>query len=178
MRRVEKIRRELDQPALTTDVIVGFPGETERDFEETLRVCNAVGFSKIHIFPFSPRRGTLAASMTMAISPGVMRERKSRLQVLESQLAARYYRSLVGRSLQVLVERPDGDQGEGSQGTACRYVPVRFTAHARDEYQLVTVRIVEARETYVVGRRELPQVAGVARRGWSLPIVDLLQTCE
>jgi len=177
MRRVDKIQRELDQPALTTDVIVGFPGETERDFEDTLRVCEAVGFSKIHIFPFSPRRGTPAASMTMAISPGAMRDRKSRLQALESQLAARYYRSLVGRSLQVLVERPVGDPGEGSHGTTCRYVPVRFTAHARDEYQLVTLRIVEARETYVIGCREQPQFAGAARDGWSLPIVDLLPTC-
>ena len=177
MRRVEEIRRRIDQPALTTDVIVGFPGETDHDFEETLRVCEDVGFSKIHIFPFSPRRGTPAASMTMAISAGVVRQRKSRLQVLESRLAARYYRSLVGRSLQVLVERPDGNQGAESHGTACRYVPVRFTAHASDEFQLVTLQVVEARETYVVGCREHDSLVGAARDKLSLPVLNLLPTC-
>jgi threonylcarbamoyladenosine tRNA methylthiotransferase MtaB len=177
MRRIDEIRRRLDQPALTTDVIVGFPGETDEDFQETLNVCESVGFSKIHIFPYSPRRRTSAASMTMTVSAAVMRERKSRLQVLESQLAARYYRSLVGRSLQVLVERPDGGPGEQSHGTACRYVPVRFTACANDEFQLVTLKIVETRETYVVGCREHSQRTGAARGKLSLPVLDLLPTC-
>ena len=115
--------------------------------------------------------------MTMPVGARILQERKSQLQVLESKLAARYYRSLVGRSLQVLVERPDGDQGEESHGTACRYVPVRFTAHARDEYQLVTLKIVEARETYVVGCREHAHLVGAARDKLSLPILDLLPTC-
>jgi threonylcarbamoyladenosine tRNA methylthiotransferase MtaB len=177
MRRVEKIRQRLEQPALTTDVIVGFPTETDADFEQTLGVCEAVGFSKIHIFPFSPRRGTPAASMTMTVHRDVMRQRKSRLHVLESELAARYYRSLVGRSLQVLVERPEGDAAEESRGTACRYVPVRFSARARDEFQLVAVKIVEARDTYVVGCRERESLANAARGEYAFPVLDLLPTC-
>ena len=53
----------MNEPAFSTDVIVGFPGETEADFERTLETCEAAGFMKIHVFPFSPRRGTPAANM-------------------------------------------------------------------------------------------------------------------
>src|SRR4051812_8307025 len=61
--RCELLKERLDRPAITTDVIVGFPGETDAEFAETVNVCRQVGFSKIHIFPFSPRRGTPAAEM-------------------------------------------------------------------------------------------------------------------
>ena len=62
--RCRLVRESLDNPAITTDIIVGFPGETEADFEATCRVSRECGFSKIHIFPFSPRKGTPAAEMT------------------------------------------------------------------------------------------------------------------
>jgi threonylcarbamoyladenosine tRNA methylthiotransferase MtaB len=115
----------LDQPALTTDVIVGFPGETDQDFEDTCRVCDEVGFSKIHIFPFSPRRTTPAASMADQVDPQLKAERCRRLAELEVGLRKRYYASLVGRELEVLVESPGATPGSVI-GTACRYAPVEL----------------------------------------------------
>ncbi len=67
--RCRLVRETLDRPAITTDIIVGFPGETDADFADTCRVAREVGFSKIHIFPFSPRRGTPAAEMPDQVPP-------------------------------------------------------------------------------------------------------------
>src|SRR5262249_22546079 len=124
---------------------------TEQDFRATLGACASAGFSKIHIFPYSPRRGTPAAAMPGAVSPDVVRERRTRLAALESELAARYYQSLVGRWLEVLVERTSDEWG--ARGTACRYVPVRFAAGHGEIGKLVTLRAVEATQTYVAGER-------------------------
>lgn len=123
-------RETLDHPALTTDVIVGFPGETEADFDDTLRVVEEVGFSKLHIFPFSPRRTTPAAEMPDQVPPQVKQARIERLQALERRLALRYQQSLVGRRLQVMVESPVADRPGYAYGTACRYVHVELPAIA------------------------------------------------
>jgi threonylcarbamoyladenosine tRNA methylthiotransferase MtaB len=154
LRRVEQIRNRLDQPAVTTDIIVGFPGETERDFAATLRAGEQAGFSKIHVFPFSPRSGTAAATMPGQLAPGLIRQRKTRLAALESELAARYYRSLVGRSLQVLVERFSEADPSTAAGTTCRYVPVRFSARPDEEGTLLSLRVIEAMATQLIGERE------------------------
>ena len=84
--RCRMVCEALDEPALTTDVMVGFPGETEEDFLDTCRVCEQVGFSKIHIFPFSPRRTTPAAEMADQIDPQIKADRARRLAELESKL--------------------------------------------------------------------------------------------
>jgi len=124
--RCRLVQDSLDQPALTTDVIVGFPGETEAEFEETLAMCDAVGFSKIHVFPFSPRKGTPAATMPQQISPEVKQRRFERLQALGDELRDRYYRSLAGRRLKVLVEGRLTDRPDVAAGTACRYAQVEL----------------------------------------------------
>jgi threonylcarbamoyladenosine tRNA methylthiotransferase MtaB len=172
LKRVEQIRRRMDQPALTTDVIVGFPGETEGDFEDTLRVCELVGFSKIHIFPFSPRRGTVAATMTQVVDRTIIRERKCRLQALESRLAERYYRSLVGRELEVLVEGIEFGSLGAARGTACRYVPVQFEASGAEEFQLIRVAATEANPTGVIGQRVDSRDIRTVRTRWSLPVLS------
>jgi threonylcarbamoyladenosine tRNA methylthiotransferase MtaB len=123
--RCRLVRESLDQPAFTTDVIVGFPGETDAEFAATCRVCEEVGFSKIHIFPFSPRRTTPAAEMPDQVRPEVKAERVRRLADLEGSLRDRYFRSLIGRPLRVLVESPSENEGQ-MLGTACRYAPIEF----------------------------------------------------
>ncbi len=119
------VREALDRPALTTDIIVGFPGETEADFEATCRVATEVGFSKIHIFPFSPRRTTPAAAMSQQVAPQIKAERAGRLAQLESRLRERYFEALRGRPLEVLVESPAERAGR-VVGTSCRYAPVEL----------------------------------------------------
>ncbi len=87
--RCRLVKETLDRPALTTDVIVGFPGETDDDFAATCRVVREIGFSKMHIFPFSPRRGTPAAEMPSQVPPEVKAARIEQLEALESRTARR-----------------------------------------------------------------------------------------
>ena len=128
--RCHLLRESLDRPALTTDIIVGFPGETDDDFGATCRVAEEVGFSKIHIFPFSPRRGTPAAEMAGQVDPTIKAERCRRLVEWERRLRDRYFDTLRGQPLQVLVESMAERRGF-VLGTACRYAPVCLPARDR-----------------------------------------------
>jgi threonylcarbamoyladenosine tRNA methylthiotransferase MtaB len=92
-----------------------------------LRTAEAAGFSKIHIFPFSPRKGTPAAEMPDQVLPQVKAERHERLAELESRLRREYFASLAGRDLTVLVEG-EAESGGGWAGTSCRYAPVEIDA--------------------------------------------------
>lgn len=123
--RCQLVRDSLDQPAFTTDIIVGFPGESEADFEATCRVSEEVGFSKIHVFPFSARRTTDAAEMPHQVSPEVKADRCRRLTTIEGRLRERYFRTLMGRRLQLLVESPAERAGYVT-GTSCRYATVEI----------------------------------------------------
>jgi threonylcarbamoyladenosine tRNA methylthiotransferase MtaB len=130
LERCRRIRAALDQPALTTDVIVGFPGETDADFEDTCRVVREAGFCRIHVFSYSPRQGTAAAAWGDSVPPGVKARRRERLRELERDLADAYLRTLVGRQLDVLVEGADPRRPGHAQGTSCRSVMVSFPGHA------------------------------------------------
>ncbi|HEY2892871.1 MAG TPA: tRNA (N(6)-L-threonylcarbamoyladenosine(37)-C(2))-methylthiotransferase MtaB [Pirellulales bacterium] len=122
--RCQLVRETLDRPAFTTDVIVGFPGESEEEFQATCAACEQVGFSKIHIFPFSARRSTPAATMEGQVPPDIKADRVRRLAVLEANLRARYFESLRSSTVQVLVESIDASGR--AHGTACRYAPVEL----------------------------------------------------
>lgn len=125
--RCQMVREALDNPAITTDIIVGFPGETEADFEATCRVARDCGFSKIHVFPFSPRKGTPAASMPDMVHPTVKSDRCRRLEELEGELRAEYFQTLIGRRLTVLIEgRSEATSGAWA-GTSCRYATVEIS---------------------------------------------------
>jgi threonylcarbamoyladenosine tRNA methylthiotransferase MtaB len=130
LERCRRLQAALDLPALTTDIIVGFPGETEADFEGTCRVARAVGFSKIHLFSYSARRGTPAADLPDRVAPAVVAERRARLLQLERDLAVAYFQRLIGRKLDVLVEGEAPGRPGHVLGTSCRYAPVAFAGHA------------------------------------------------
>jgi threonylcarbamoyladenosine tRNA methylthiotransferase MtaB len=129
LERCRRLRRVFDNPALTTDVIVGFPGETDADFAETCDVAQEVGFSKIHIFSYSRRTGTPAADFPDSVSAKKIAERRRRLSELEQELAQQYHRSLLGRRLDVLVEGADPNRPNHVLGTSCRYAPVSFRGY-------------------------------------------------
>jgi threonylcarbamoyladenosine tRNA methylthiotransferase MtaB len=138
--RCAALRLRLDEPAFTTDIIVGFPTETDDDFARTVQALEEVGFSKIHIFPFSPRPGTPAATMRPAVPPQLIHERQTALQEIERRLARQYYQKLVGRALQMLVETPDPEIDGMMRGTACRYAPLRLRTILALAGRLVPVR--------------------------------------
>lgn len=140
--RCRLVQNSLPAAALTTDVIVGFPGETDDDFGQTLEVCRTLGFSKIHIFPFSPRRGTDAAEMADQVSPSVKADRCHELARLELDLRRAYFQRLVGRRLRVLLESVNGNRG---RGTSCRYASMELMGD-----QLAVGSLRDARVTGVV----------------------------
>lgn len=110
-------------PAITTDVIAGFPGETDCDVAETEALCRAVGFAAMHVFPFSPRPGTRAAEMDGRVPGAIARARQRVLAELGRQLAAEYRQLFVGQTVRVLVEQHRSGR---CTGYSEQYVPVRF----------------------------------------------------
>jgi threonylcarbamoyladenosine tRNA methylthiotransferase MtaB len=101
---IELLKSRLDRPAITTDIIVGFPGESDADFERTVELARDVGFAKMHVFSFSPRKGTAAAEMGNPVNNRVMRERSKVLHALDIELALKYRQQFVDDTAQVLLE--------------------------------------------------------------------------
>ncbi|HTN00456.1 MAG TPA: radical SAM protein, partial [Planctomycetaceae bacterium] len=153
LEKLDRMRQKLDRPAFSTDVIVGFPGETEAEFEETLATCRQAGFMKMHIFPFSPRRETPAADYPDQVHGEVKNERVRRLEALERELAQRYYASLIGCDLEVLVEGLSPTRPGWVAGTDRRYVPVEFPGQPDDEGRMLrAVGQTVAREALLAER--------------------------
>lgn len=103
------LRKYLPKVALTTDIIVGFPGETEEDFKESYAFAEEIGFAKIHVFPYSPKRGTPAAARKDQLLNAVKSERSHTLIQLSDRMAADFLADAVGTDVEVLYERAVGD---------------------------------------------------------------------
>ncbi len=149
--RCHHVKEQLPNPAFSTDLIVGFPGETQSDFEDSLDACRQIGFSKIHMFPFSPRKTTPAAEMEDQIPKHIKQQRGRAVQELETTLRSKYFQSLVGQDLQLLVE--DVDAQGVARGTSCRYAPVTVVQGQLQDNDLTTVRVVSAQSDHVVGTK-------------------------
>ena len=117
---VELLREYFDDPAITTDLITGFPEETEEEFGETLAFIEKCGFAAMHIFPYSVRPGTKAAAMAQ-VDMSVREERAARAAAVAERMHQGYLARCVGKSFPVLFEQ---DRGEGSVGHAPNYMPV------------------------------------------------------
>lgn len=111
------IKTRVPDIAITTDVIVGFPGETEADFETTCKFAESCGFSKMHIFPFSARKGTPAEKFAGAVTEAVKKERADILGRIDETMHKTFLRAMVGQNAEVLFEQPAGeDYFEGLTG--------------------------------------------------------------
>jgi threonylcarbamoyladenosine tRNA methylthiotransferase MtaB len=146
----DRIRCMLGDPAITTDVIVGFPGESEADFEATCRVVKEARFAKVHVFRFSAREGTPAATMPDQICPPVKQRRAEVLSEIGRQLRHAFCASLIGQDLQVVAETLiDGRPGLLS-GTADRYVTVQFPGGHELMDQIVRVTAVSVADDRIL----------------------------
>lgn len=120
---VREIRAQVPDVAITTDVIVGFPGETEEDFQTTLAFAKECGFAKMHIFPYSKRKGTPAAEMPEQVDEAVKSERAARLAQLDDELHQKTLAAMVGKEEEVLLEQPvDAAHMEGLCGPYLRVI--------------------------------------------------------
>lgn len=141
---VATLRKYLPKVALTTDIIVGFPGETEEDFRESYAFAEEIGFAKIHVFPYSPKRGTPAAARKDQLLNAVKAERSHTLIQLSDKMAAEFLADAVGTDAEVLYERA---VGEGIyEGHTTNYMKV----HGRSEVDL-TNRICKTHITRAEG---------------------------
>jgi threonylcarbamoyladenosine tRNA methylthiotransferase MtaB len=139
--RVEHARAEIPGLGLSTDVIVGFPGETRQQFAATLAVVERVGFSKLHVFRYSQRPDTPAATMAGQIDDAEKKARARELIALGNELRRRFHEDHVGRPISVLVEAA----GDGlAEGTSDNYIKVRFPGGPELVDQVLTVRGLRA----------------------------------
>lgn len=151
----ERILAMFDRMALTTDVIVGFPGETERQFEETCEVVERLRFSKVHVFRFSPRKGTIAAGLPDRVPPDIQKRRAEHLQKISDRIRAEYARSLVGMRLQVLFEKVDAKYPGRLIGTADRYLECRAELPPENIGRLVPFEVSRAEGEILFGKSSI-----------------------
>jgi tRNA-2-methylthio-N6-dimethylallyladenosine synthase len=141
---IQKLRAVRPEMGISTDLIVGFPGETELDFEETLSLAREVQFDQAFIFKYSPRRDTPAATMPDQVPQPLKEERNQRLLQTINQIASERYQTFVGRRVEILVEGPSKKNAARMSGrTSCNRIVV-FEGSDRHRGQLMDVAIERA----------------------------------
>ncbi|RIU93571.1 tRNA (N(6)-L-threonylcarbamoyladenosine(37)-C(2))-methylthiotransferase MtaB [Oceanobacillus picturae] len=165
--KVMKIRKALPGLAITSDVIVGFPGETEEEFQETYAFIKEIGYSELHVFPFSRRTGTPAARMDNQVEEDVKNERVHKLIELSDQLAKEYASEYEDEVLEVIPEERVHDENNPEMlvGYTDNYLKVRFEGTHDMIGKLVRVKINQSGYPYNEGTfvrvlEDVPTVAG------------------
>lgn len=135
---IADLRERIPDLALTTDLIVGFPGETEENFKETLATLEELKFSAIHIFPYSQRTGTPAATYPNQVLPEIKKERVHRVQALEKKLSEAYRRRFLGKSVRVL---PEEEKHGCFEGLSDEYIRVYLKGEGIERGKIYSVKI-------------------------------------
>lgn len=133
---VNLLKKYYDRPGITTDIIVGFPGESDEEFEETAAFVKKVGFLKVHVFPYSKRDGTYAAKMSEQVAPEIKKKREDRLIAICEEVAKEYLESLNGDSERVLLEEEIKGREDYILGHTDRYIEVavpKFMLKGRED---------------------------------------------
>ena len=138
LEKINKIRSYLPNIAFTTDVIVGFPGETDEEFEETYNFIKQVNYSELHVFPYSPRKNTPAAKMKDRVNDQIKHERANRLLQLSKELNHEFALKQIGKTLKVLFEKRDGEYLIGHAGD---YLKVKVKTVDNLIGEIVTIKI-------------------------------------
>lgn len=120
-RACQLLRNAFPACAITTDVITGFPGETEEEFSQTVAFCQEIGFARMHVFPYSARQGTPAAMMPNQVKRAVREERARRLIAVGNELAEQYQASWIGKTVEALLE--ETDENGLTHGYTAEYMP-------------------------------------------------------
>lgn len=143
------LRKYLPDVALTTDIIVGFPGETEEDYQESFDFAKEIGFSKIHVFPYSPKKGTPAAERRDQLPNSVKTERSHKLLALSDEMSAAFLNGYVGQSVEVLYEKQVA--AGVYEGHTSNYMKVHGKSEEDLTNRIVLTRITRIEEEYALG---------------------------
>lgn len=145
--KVKKIREIRPDISLTTDVIVGFPGETEEEFQETLDFVSKIKFTKVHVFPYSRRKGTKADTMPNQIPENIKKERVKRLIDLSNKLEKEYLDLFLNKEVEVLIEEEYPDYSLGHTGN---YLKVKVLKPFKSN-ELIKVKIIKREDLMLIG---------------------------
>jgi tRNA-2-methylthio-N6-dimethylallyladenosine synthase len=155
LRRVERIKASKRRLALTSDIIVGFPGETEADFVDTLRLVQHCEYDSLYIFKYSKRAGTPAANLADDVSVTGKAERFFRLENAQREVQRSIFKSYIGRELSVLAERQSTRSESDLVGHSTCHKVVNFPGDASVAGEIVTVKITEAKTNSLYGERRV-----------------------
>jgi len=148
---LDNIRSKIDVPSITTDVMVGFPGEKDVHFGNTVELCKKVGFSRMHIFSFSVREGTPAAKMSDHCQPQIIKQRKAMLEATANNIAFAYKKQFLNKVVEVLVEAERDHKTNQLCGYSERYIKVLFDGSGAIKNTIVSLRIEEINPSFAVG---------------------------
>jgi threonylcarbamoyladenosine tRNA methylthiotransferase MtaB len=142
-RTVNLIKEKISDVAITTDIMVGFPGESAEEFEQSYSFCQQAGFANIHVFPFSSRPGTAAAGMPEQIKDKVKAERNQRMLELSQSSQRRFYEQFLGQSMPVLWEKETSPGSSIYSGLTGNYIRVFAHSEKPLNNEITTVKLVE-----------------------------------
>jgi len=151
--RVERIKNSSRRLALTSDVIVGFPGETEKDLQDTLSLIEQCSYDSLYIFKYSKRKGTPAANFTDTVSEAEKTARFLELERVQKQAQEKIYRSYIGQTVSVLVERQSSRSELDLTGHSTCHKVVNFPGHSGLEGEILDVLITKAKSNSLYGVR-------------------------
>lgn len=138
---VEALREHIADVNITTDVMVGFPGETDEEFQESYDFCKEMGFLWMHVFKYSPRKGTPAARFPGQVDGGVKELRSKKMIGLAEQMRKQAYESFSGREMKVLLEQPVEDGPGYMEGHTSNYLPVNVRTDSMKSGEMINVRL-------------------------------------
>lgn len=153
LRRVDVIKNSNRRLALTSDIIVGFPGETEQDFKDTISLVERCEYDALFIFKYSPRFGTPAANLPNDVSDGDKKRRFLELESRQRELQSKIYQSYVGKTVSVLVEGESARSEKDVTGHSSCHKVVNFNGDSRLKGEVVSVRITQAKSNSLFGDR-------------------------
>lgn len=145
----ERLRKNFKDLNLTTDIIVGFPGETEEEFNTTYKFLEDIAFYKMHVFKYSKRDGTLAAKMLNQVDGNIAEERSKKLIELSDYNMRKYNEKYIGKEIQVLFEEK---QGEYWIGHTRNYIVVKTKADEDLENMIKTIKIEGIQAEELIGK--------------------------
>lgn len=145
--RIKKIREIKKDISITTDIIVGHPLESDEDFNSSIEVIKEIGFSKIHVFPYSKRNGTKAAEM-LQVDESIKKARAKKLLELSKELEINYMNKFIGKNLEVLIETCNS---EYSIGHTTNYLNVKIYSKKYKSEDLITVKLTKIEYPFIIG---------------------------
>ncbi len=150
---VNNLREKYTDAAITTDVMVGFPGETEEEFQASLQFVEEIGFSQVHVFKYSPRKGTPAATYPNHVSPQDKETRSKRMTEVAAQREREFYQKYIGKEMEVLLEQRVKDEKQSYEGLTANYIRVIVPYDDDIQGKILPVKLKEMKDGFVLGER-------------------------